>query len=63
MSRVKDLFIEAHERLMEEYLERYPNATEEEAYDKCADSAYDRMRDDLADRADNERKRRHEDGL
>lgn len=53
----KELFMAAHERLIEEYLEAHPNATEAEAYDKTADFAYDRMRDDLADRIDAYRQR------
>lgn len=48
----KELFMAAHERLIEEYLEAHPHATEAQAYDRTADLAYERMRDDLADRAD-----------
>lgn len=33
---MKDLFIEAHEMLVEEYLDRHPEATWEEAYDRTA---------------------------
>lgn len=40
------------ETMIAEYLERHPDATEAEAYDKTADGAYDRMRDNLADHAD-----------
>jgi hypothetical protein len=58
----KDLYIAAHEELIGEYLERHPNATEAEAYDKCADRAYDHMVDKLADRADMLRKERQEQG-
>ena len=49
---MKELFIEAHEELIAEYLEAHPNATEAQAYDACADGAYDRMRDKYADMAD-----------
>ena len=49
---MKELFIEAHEALIEEYLELHPNASWDEAYEACADGAYDRMRDNLADKAD-----------
>lgn len=56
----KDLFIAAHEALIEEYLEFHPFASWNEAYEACADSAYVRMRDNLADRADAERTRRKE---
>lgn len=53
----KELFIAAHEELIERYLERHPNATEAEAYDKTADRAYDHMTDKLADMADTLRQR------
>jgi hypothetical protein len=53
----KELFIQAHEELIEKYLERHPNATEAEAYDKTADGAYDRMTDKLADMIDQARQR------
>jgi hypothetical protein len=48
----KELFIAAHEELIERYLERHPNATEAEAYEKTADRAYGHMTDRLADMAD-----------
>ncbi len=48
----KEFFMAAHEELIAEYLERHPNASETEAYDKTADLAYNRMRDRLADLAD-----------
>ena len=54
---MKDFYIAAHEELIENYLERYPNATEAEAYDKTADAAYDRMVDKLADAVDTARQR------
>lgn len=56
----KELFIAAHEELIEKYLERHPNATEAEAYEKTADGAYDRMCDRFADMADNLRLRAKE---
>lgn len=49
---MKELFIAAHEELIEEYLERHPHATEAEAYDATADAAYDRMVDHMAHMAD-----------
>lgn len=58
----KEHFIAAHEELVEEYLERHPNATEAEAYDRTADAAYNRMRDNLADMADHYRQLR-KDGM
>lgn len=53
----KELFIAAHEELIERYLEKHPEATEAEAYDKTADGAYDRMTDNLANMADRLRQR------
>jgi hypothetical protein len=44
----KDLYIRAHERLVEEYLEAHPEADWTEAYERTADAAYQRMRDDFA---------------
>lgn len=43
----KELFIDAHEQLVAEYLERHPHAN-----DATADNAWNRMRDNIADRAD-----------
>ena len=48
----KELFIAAHEQLIEQDLEAHPDATEAEAYDRTADGAYDRMVGNLADMAD-----------
>lgn len=53
----KELFIAAHEQLIERYLERHPNATEAEAYEKTADGAYDQYRDNYADMIDRARQR------
>lgn len=53
----KELFMAAHEELIERYLERHPNATEAEAYEKTADGAYDRYRDNYADMIDRARQR------
>lgn len=52
MGKMKDMFIEAHEELIGEYLEQHPEASEDEAYDKTAELAYDRMTDKLADKID-----------
>lgn len=49
---MKELFIEAHEELIAEYLDDHPNATEQQAYDLTADAALDRMSDMLGDRID-----------
>lgn len=53
---MKDLYIAAHEDLIEEYMEAYPSADWSTAYDATADGAYDRMTESLADRADYLRK-------
>ena len=45
----KEWFIEAHERAVAEYMDRYPNASWSDAYD--------RMRDEMADAADTLRQR------
>ena len=52
----KELYMEAHESLIEEWLEKHPEVTWEEAYKLLADKAYERMRDNLADKADYLRK-------
>ena len=59
---MKDQYMAAHEELIERYLERHPEATEAEAYDKCADRAYAHMVDKLADQSDYLRKARQENG-
>lgn len=48
----KELYMAAHEELMERYLEEHPDADWSEAYERTADGAYDRMRDNLAAKAD-----------
>ena len=53
----KDLFIEAHEELIAEYLDDHPDATEAQAYDATADADYGRMVDNFADRCDAARDR------
>ena len=53
----KELFIAAHERLIEEYMEENPGASEHDAYEKTADLAYGRMTDMLADLIDDARQR------
>ena len=54
---MKELFIQAHEELIELYLGKHPNATEAEAYENTADAAYDRMTDKYADMIDSARDR------
>lgn len=51
----KELFMSAHEELIDEYLERNPAADWEQAYNATADAAYDRMQDSLAYRIDHYR--------
>ena len=58
----KELYIAAHEQLIEEYLETHPAATEAEAYEATADGAWDRMTDNIAHQADMIRARMKENG-
>lgn len=53
----KELYIAAHEELIEEYLEKHPDADWGEAYEKCADAADGRYRDKFADMVDQARQR------
>lgn len=48
----KEMYIDAHEQLIEEWLEEHPGATWSQAYEATADGAWDRARDKLADMAD-----------
>ena len=48
----KELFIAAHEELIEQYLNDHPEASDAEAYEATADGAYDRYTDKFADMAD-----------
>ena len=57
MGLVKELYVAAHERAIEMYLEKNPDATEEQAYDATADIAYEMMGDRMADLADMARMR------
>ena len=59
---MKDLFILAHEELIELYLEAHPDADRDEAYDKTADFAWDRMRDKYADMIDAAKQRAKDSG-
>jgi len=52
MSFNKDVFIAAHEELVEQYLLDHPGADWQTAYDATADGAYARYRDKFADMAD-----------
>jgi hypothetical protein len=59
----KELFMAAHGRLVEEYMEANPDADWSDAYERTADLAHKRMMDNLADAADFERKRRIEERM
>lgn len=60
---MKELYLQAHENLIENYLQRHPNSTWDEAYSRTADGTYDAMQDRLADMADFEKTRRKEGGI
>lgn len=54
----KELYMAAHEELIGEYLESHPDATEDEAYDKCTDAEiHDRYVDKYANMIDAARMR------
>ena len=53
----KELFMAAHEQLVEEYLEAHPDADWSEAYEKTSDAAYKRMTENVADMIDAARDR------
>ena len=48
----KEHFMAAHEELVEEYLDRHPDADWSQAYEATADAAYGRMQDRLGDQID-----------
>ena len=52
MSIGKDLFMRAHQQLVDEFLEAHPLADESYAYELMADRAHDRMIDNIAAMAD-----------
>lgn len=58
----KELFIAAHEELVEQYLNDHPDADWSEAYEKTADGAYARYQDKFADRADEIKQRLKDEG-
>ena len=60
---MKDLFMEAHEELAAEMLERHPFMDEAKAYDITADAALDRMIDRIADMTDRARMEAKDRGL
>ena len=58
----KELWIEAHMELVEEYLERHPSADWDEAYEATADAANERYRDKYADMVDAAKQRAKDEG-
>jgi hypothetical protein len=59
----KEMYIDSHEQLIQEFMEKFPDADYFEAYDKCADKAYDRYRDNFADLVDQARQRKKDEQL
>ena len=53
----KEIFIAAHEELVEQYVLDHPDADWSEAYEKTANAANDRYRDKFADMVDAARDR------
>lgn len=53
----KELFIAAHEELVEQYMADHPDADWSEAYEKTSDAAYGRYTDKFADMVDRARQR------
>jgi len=54
---IKDIFIAAHEELVNEYLDRHPQASQEEAYEKTGNLVYDRYREKFAGLVDDARQK------
>jgi hypothetical protein len=48
----KEMFLRAHERLVEEYQDRHPEADWSEAYEKTTPNVMARVESDMADLAD-----------
>lgn len=59
---MKELYIDAHEELIEQYLLDHPDADRDEAYDKTADRAYDKMVDKYTDMIDAAKQRAKDEG-
>jgi len=53
----KELYIAAHEELIEEYMEEHPSATWSQAYEATADGAWQKAVSKLADAIDHRRMR------
>jgi hypothetical protein len=52
---MKEFWIAAHMKLVEEYMEANPGSTWDEAYELTADRVDDQLREDVADMADHAR--------
>ncbi len=57
---MKEIFMEAHEELVAEYMAAHPDADEQDAYDLLADAAYSRMQEKYAAMIDHARDLRKE---
>ena len=55
----KELWIAAHEQLIEEYLDAHPEATDKEAEEATVDGASDRCADNIGAAIDAARARRY----
>ena len=55
MGFCKDLFMDAHEAAVEQYLEEHPEADWQDAYEATCDQAYHDMGDMMAGLADQQR--------
>jgi hypothetical protein len=53
----KDIYMLAHNELIEEYMEAHPGVSWTDAYDRTADQAYERMKEKIADMVDTARER------
>jgi len=58
----KELWIEAHEQLIEEYLEKHPDASWAEASKAVEDKTQDRFADNFASMIDAARQRAKDEG-
>jgi len=54
---MKELFIAAHEEMIEQYLLDHPEATWGDAYEATGDGAYEKMKDKYFSMADEARNR------
>lgn len=58
----KEMFMDAHDELIEQYLIDHPDADHDEAVEKTAERAYDRMVDKYADMIDAAKQRAKDEG-